>query len=116
DARAALEAAYEKRVAGDRPGYLAALGDLEKKFPGTLAAHRAKLERTGQPMIGPLIGVAAGVGAGAYYFLGHIGGALSGGFGEPGEHPTAGQGGDEKPAESKPTDKPPAEQPSGKSN
>jgi hypothetical protein len=120
DARAALEAAYEKRVAGDRPGYLAALGDLEKKFPGTMAAHRAKLERTGQPMIGPLIGVAAGVGAGAYYFLGHIGGALSGGFGEPGAHPTPGQGGDEKPAEkpaeSKPAgDKPPAEQPS-KSN
>jgi hypothetical protein len=105
EARAALEAAYDKRMAGDRPGYLAALADIEKKLPGTLASRRARAERLGAPVLGPVAGVLAGAGAGAAYFLGHV--TATGGFGEPGGHPAPATGGEaEKPAEEKPAGKP----------
>ncbi len=103
DARAALEAAYDKRLSGDRAAYLAALADIEKKFPGTLAARRGKLERLGAPVVGPVAGMVIGAGAGAAYFFGRgMAGSMSGGFGQPGAHPTATPGGGaEKPADEK---------------
>jgi hypothetical protein len=105
DARAALEAAFDKRVAGDRAGYIAALGDIEKKFPTSLAARRAKLERVGTPVVGPVMGVIAGVGGGVAYFFGRgAANAMAGGFGEPGAQPSATK--DEKPADEKKDDKP----------
>ena len=92
-ARAALDAAFDKRAGGDRPGFLAALDDLEKKFPGTLAGRRAKLERVGTPIVGPILGVAVG---GAAATMGFARAATmptiappagGGGFGEPGAVP-----------------------------
>src|SRR5262249_39393487 len=106
DARAALDAAYDKRVTGDRAGYLAELADVEKKYPSSLAARRAKAERIGAPVLGPVAGVIVGAGAGAAYFLGKMtGGSASGGFGEPGAHPKADpvtDKADQKPGDEKP--------------
>jgi hypothetical protein len=91
DAKNALEAAFDLRANGDRAGYLAALADIEKKFPASLAARRAKLERVGTPIVGPIIGAAFGVGAGVAYFVQRMGSLATpttgGGFGSPGTAP-----------------------------
>jgi len=106
EARAALDAAFDKRAAGDRAAFLAALGDIEKKFPGTLAARRAKLERVGTPVVGPILGAAIGVAAGAALFLKSSGAGVptptGGGFGQPGVVPVA--PGDDQPAHDPPPD------------
>ncbi len=64
---AAYDAASDKLLTGDRASYLAALTDVAAKFPGTLAAKRAKLELTNPPAIGPVVGL---MGAGAALYLG----------------------------------------------
>lgn len=91
DAKNALEAAFDLRAGGDRAGYLAAMADIEKKFPSSLAARRAKLERVGTPIVGPIFGAAIGVGAGVAYFLQQMGSlptpSTGGGFGTPGAVP-----------------------------
>jgi len=91
DAKNALEAAFDLRANGDRAGYLAAMADIEKKFPSSLAARRAKLERIGTPVAGPIFGAAIGVGAGVAYFIQRMGSLptpqASGGFGSPGTVP-----------------------------
>jgi hypothetical protein len=101
EAKAAFDAALEKRLAGDAAGYTAALADIEKKHPGTLAAKRAKLERIGTPVAGPLTGVVAGAGAAFAMFARGLGEAVApttgGSFGEPGAPATPPA--DEKPAE-----------------
>lgn len=88
EAKAAYDAAVEKKLAGDRAGYTAAMGEIEKKFAGSLSARRAQLERTGTPVAGPVTGVIAGAGAAFWMFAKGMGGAVgtppSGSFGEPG--------------------------------
>jgi hypothetical protein len=93
DARTAYQAALDKRLAGDRAGYLAALADIEKKHAGTLAARHAALERVGTPVMGPVLGVVAAGAAGAYFFMKVAGEGLgqavtAPGFGEPQPEPT----------------------------
>jgi hypothetical protein len=52
DARAAHEAALAKRSAGDEARYLAALVEIEQRFPGSRAAKRAASVREGAPYLG----------------------------------------------------------------
>src|SRR5262249_6048090 len=52
DARAAYEAALGRRAEGDDAGYRAALADVERRFPGSLAAKRAAEVRGGVPYLG----------------------------------------------------------------
>jgi hypothetical protein len=54
DARAAYEAALERRAAADDAGYRAALASIESQFPGTRAARRAEVVRAGAPYAGAL--------------------------------------------------------------
>jgi hypothetical protein len=93
EARAAFDAALDKKLAGDRAGYTAALAEIESKFPTSLAARRAKLERIGTPVAGPISGLALGATAGFYMFMRAAGGGVqmpsTGGFGEPGATPPA---------------------------
>jgi hypothetical protein len=67
DARAAYEVALARRSRGDDAGYRAALADVERRFPGTLAARRAADVRTAGPYVG----------AGALFF------AMLGGIANP---------------------------------
>jgi hypothetical protein len=60
EARAAYLAALDKRKAGDRAGYLAALGEVAKKFPATKFGKRARLEAEGTPVMGPGAAILAG--------------------------------------------------------
>jgi hypothetical protein len=111
EARAAYQAAIDKRLSGDRAGAAAAMAEIEKKFPASLAARMARLERIGTPLSGPVLGLAAAAGAGFYAMAQGMGAAplpiqppAGGSFGEPGaegardgegEQPAAGEG--EKP-------------------
>jgi hypothetical protein len=95
EAKNALEAAFDLRANGDRAGYLAAMADIEKKFPSSLAGRRAKLERIGTPIVGPIFGAAIGVGAGVAYFVQSMSSlatpSTGGGFGSPGAVPNPGK-------------------------
>ncbi len=94
EARTAYAAALDKKLAGDSAGYLAAMTDIEKKFPGTLAGRRAALERVGTPILGPVGAAIAGGAASAFYFLKMAGEGFTKstapGFGEPQPDPAPG--------------------------
>jgi hypothetical protein len=117
DARAAFQAALDKRLSGDRAGYAAGMAEIEKKHPTSLAARLARLERTGTPLVGPIVGIAVGAGAGFYAMAQGMGSAPSlpitppgGSFGEPGAAPPpSGPPAEEaKPAEEPPPPPPPS--------
>ena len=114
DVRAAHQAAFDKRLSGDRAGYTAAMAEIEKKFPASLAARMARLERVGTPLAGPVLGL-VGAGGAAFFAMAQGMGAAplpiepppGGSFGEPGAQ---GAPGGDKP-EGGEGEKPPAETP-----
>ena len=77
EARAGYVAALQKRKAGDRPGYSAALTELAGKYPGTRVGKRAKLESEGSPVMGPGTAIAA-AGFAAYFVARQVKSAFEG--------------------------------------